>query len=173
MGNRWKGKISRTILNIFRSYNGIDVPKLLFLEELYEKNFVVPYVSRREQRVLSLHKFCLRHEATSNICSTMGKNILSIHTAQHSFNQFKNDNLELDDLPRSGRALELDLDVLKQLIEEDPRLTTRCLAERLGCVYATMETHLNQSDKSGSMVIGYYVNCHRVSSNLGLTLVWN
>ena len=44
MGNRWKGEISRTILNIFRPYNRIDVLKLPVLEELYEKTFVVPYV---------------------------------------------------------------------------------------------------------------------------------
>ena len=43
MGNRWKGEISRTMLNIFRPYNGIDILKLPFLEELYEKTFVVPY----------------------------------------------------------------------------------------------------------------------------------
>ena len=47
MGNKWKAEISRTILNIFRSYNGIDILKLLFLEELYEKKFVVPYVIGR------------------------------------------------------------------------------------------------------------------------------
>ena len=44
MGNRWKGEISRTIQNLFRFYNGIDILKLLFLEELYQKTFVVPYV---------------------------------------------------------------------------------------------------------------------------------
>ena len=44
MSNRWKAEISRTILNIFRPYNGIDVFKLPFLEELYEKTFVVSYV---------------------------------------------------------------------------------------------------------------------------------
>ena len=44
MGNTWKGEISRTFLNICRPYNAIDVLKLPFLEELYEKNFVVPYV---------------------------------------------------------------------------------------------------------------------------------
>ena len=44
MGNTWKGDFSRTILNIFRPYNGINVLKLSFLEELYEKTFVVPYV---------------------------------------------------------------------------------------------------------------------------------
>ena len=40
----WKDKISRTILNILPPYNGIDVLKLPFLEELYEKTFVVLYV---------------------------------------------------------------------------------------------------------------------------------
>ena len=44
MDDRWKGEILGTILNIFRRYNGIDVFKLPFLEELYEKTFVVPYV---------------------------------------------------------------------------------------------------------------------------------
>ena len=44
MGNRWKDEVSCTILNIFRPYNEIDVLKLPFLEELYEKTFVVPYV---------------------------------------------------------------------------------------------------------------------------------
>ena len=44
MGNKWKAEISRTTLNIFRPYNGMDVLKLPFLEELYEKIFLVPYV---------------------------------------------------------------------------------------------------------------------------------
>ena len=44
MSTTWKGEVSRTILNIFRSYNGIDVLILPCLEELYEKTFVVPYV---------------------------------------------------------------------------------------------------------------------------------
>ena len=47
MSNTWKGEISRTILNIFRPYNGIDIFKLPFLEQLYEKNFVVPYILSR------------------------------------------------------------------------------------------------------------------------------
>ena len=47
MSSRWKDEISRTILNLFRAYNGIDVLKLPFFEELYEKTFVVPYVHYR------------------------------------------------------------------------------------------------------------------------------
>jgi hypothetical protein len=70
---------------------------------------------------------------SGNICGMMGKDALSIRTTQHWFHQFKNGNFELDDLLRFRRPPEVDIDVLKQLIEEDPRLTTRCLAERLGC----------------------------------------
>ena len=83
-------------------------------------------LSRREIRVLLLHEFRLRRKATettNNICSTVGEDLLSIRTAQHCFNRFKNGNLELDDLLRSGRLLELDVELLKQLIEEDTRLT--------------------------------------------------
>jgi transposase len=70
-------------------------------------------IPRRELRVLLLHEFRLGHkatEATSNICGTMGKDALSIHTAHHWFNRFKNGNFELDDLPHSGRPLEVDME---------------------------------------------------------------
>ncbi|CAF5151551.1 unnamed protein product, partial [Rotaria magnacalcarata] len=40
------------------------------------------------------------------------------------------------------------MDLLKQLIEQDPRLTTRCLAERLGCSHITVETHLHELGKT-------------------------
>ena len=87
---------------------------------------------RREIRVLLLHEFLLGHKATetiNNICSTMGQGVLSIRTAQDWFNRFKNGNLEHDDLSRPGRPLEVDVDHLKQPIEQDLRLTSRCLAE--------------------------------------------
>ncbi len=42
----------------------------------------------------------------------------------------------------------MDIDVLKQLIEEDPRLTTLYLAERLGCSHTTVETHLAELGKT-------------------------
>jgi len=108
-------------------------------------------LSRREIRVLLLHEFRLGHKATeaaNNICSTMGEDVLSIRTAQHWFNRFKNGNLELDDLPRPGRPLEVDVDLLKQLIEQDPRLTSRCLAEQLGCSHTAVEKHLNELGKT-------------------------
>ena len=108
-------------------------------------------LSRREIHILLLHEFRLGHKATeaaNNICSTMGGDVLSIRMAQHWFNRFKNGNLELDDLPRPGRPLEVDVDLLKQLIEQDPRLTSRCLGERLGCFHTAVEKYLNELGKA-------------------------
>jgi transposase len=99
-------------------------------------------LSHREIRVLLLHEFRLGHkaaEAANNICSTMVEDVLSTRTVQNWFNRFRNGNFELDDLPRSGRPLELDMNLLRQLIIEDPRLTLRCLAEQLGCSHTAAE----------------------------------
>ena len=79
-------------------------------------------ISRIELRVLRLHEIRLRLkaiDATTNICDTMDKDALSICTAQHLLNRFKNGNFELDDLPRFGRPVEPEINVLKHLNEED------------------------------------------------------
>ncbi len=71
-------------------------------------------ISHRELRVLLLHEFRLSRKATeptSNICGKMGKDALSIRTAQHWFDRFKNGNFELNDLTHFGRPLEVDMDV--------------------------------------------------------------
>ena len=78
----------------------------------------------------------------------MGDDVLPIRTAQHCFNRFKNGNSKLDDLPRSGRPMELGVELLKQIIEEDPRLTSRYLAGQLECSHTTVEKHLNELGKT-------------------------
>jgi hypothetical protein len=108
-------------------------------------------ISCRELRVLLRHEFRLGREATettSNLCCTMGKDVLSVRIAQHWFHRFKHGNFERDDLPHTGRPLQMDMDLLKQFIEEDPRLTTRCSAERLGCSHITVEIHLHELGKT-------------------------
>ena len=85
----------------------------------------------------------------------MGENVLSIRTAQHCFNRFKRSgNLEFNDLPYSGRSMELNVKLLKQVIEEDPRLTSPYLAELLGCSRTTVEKHLNELDEIWSLDTG-------------------
>ena len=108
-------------------------------------------LSRKELRILLVHEFRLARnvtEAARNICSTKGEDALSIHTAQHWLNRFKSNNFELNDSRHARRPLEVDVDGLKQLIEEDPRLTACCLAERLGCSHPTVETHLSELGKT-------------------------
>ena len=107
-------------------------------------------LSCKELLVLLLHEFRLGRkakEAARNICSTMGEDTLSIRTAQHWFSWFKSGNFECNDSRHSGRPLEVDIDVLKQLIEVDPRLTTCCLAQQLGCCHTTVETHMSELGK--------------------------
>ena len=108
-------------------------------------------ISHRKRRLLLLHEFRLDRKATkatSNICSTMGKNILSVRTAQHCFHRFRNGNFELDDLPRTERSLQADMGLLKQLIEEDLSLTTRCIAERFGRSHTAVKSYLHKLSKT-------------------------
>ena len=42
----------------------------------------------------------------------------------------------------------MDLDRLKQLIEDDCQLTTRCLAQQFGCSHTTVELYLNELGKT-------------------------
>ena len=107
-------------------------------------------LSCEELRVFPFHEFRLGRKATEavrNICSAMGKDTLSICTVKDWFNRFKNGNFELNDSQHSRRPLEVDVDILKQLIEEGPRLTTCCLAQRLGCSHTTVEAHLRKLGK--------------------------
>lgn len=83
-------------------------------------------------------------EATQNICSAIGDGSISKTTAYDWYKRFKNKSFDLEDEARSGRPPEVDLDILKDLVESDPRLTTRCIASKLGCHHSTIEYHLHQ-----------------------------
>ena len=54
----------------------------------------------------------------------MDKDALSVRIAQHWFHRFTDGNFELDDLLHTGRSPHVEMGLLKQLIEEDPMLTT-------------------------------------------------
>ena len=77
----------------------------------------------------------------------MAEDTLSLPTAQHSFNQFNSGNFRLNHSRHSARAAEVNVDLLKHLIEEDLRMIPCCLAERLRCSHTTVETHLTELGK--------------------------
>ena len=107
-------------------------------------------LSRKEARLLLLHEFRLGHtatEATRNICATMGKGLLSYDTAKHWFQIFKEGKFGIEDKPHPGKESQVDVELLKQLIEDEPQSTSRDLAEKLECSHTTVEKHLHELGK--------------------------
>ena len=78
----------------------------------------------------------------------MGEKALSLRNAQLWLRRFRANDYEIEDSPISGRARVIDINELKAVIEEDPRQTTRCLAERFSCCHTTIETYLGELGKS-------------------------
>ena len=101
--------------------------------------------SKDHVRHCLLYGFQQHHSARAaagNICRYVGRGLISYVTASRWFNRFKGRDYSLEDQPRSGRPVEVDLDRLETLIESDPRHNTRCLAFMLGCSQSTIERHL-------------------------------
>ncbi|CAF3492592.1 unnamed protein product [Rotaria socialis] len=70
----------------------------------------------------------------------------------------------LKDRPRSGRPLEPDIERLKVLIEDNPRLTTRELSSMLGCNQSTIDRHLHEMGKVNKL--GTWVPHQLTSDNI-------
>ena len=108
-------------------------------------------ISHRKLQFILIHEFRLARRATeetSNMCGTMEKDALSLHIAQHWFYRFKNGNYNLDDLPHTGRSLQLNMGLLKQLIEKGPKLTRQRSGEQFGCSDIAVEAHLHELGKT-------------------------
>ncbi|CAF1504592.1 unnamed protein product [Rotaria sordida] len=63
--------------------------------------------------------------AARNICAALGEGAVADRTCRDWFKRFRERDISLEDHPRSGRPLESDIERLKVLIEDNPRLTTR------------------------------------------------
>ena len=72
-----------------------------------------------------LYEFQLKRnaqDAHANITSVFG-DVLSISRCYEWFKRFKSGDYDLKNRPRSSRSQEMDNDVLKELVESDPRLS--------------------------------------------------
>lgn len=96
-----------------------------------------------------LYEFNQKHsaaEATRRINSVYEK-ALDQRKVRRWFVEFKNGNFELDDAPRSGRPLTINNQVLRNLVEKDPRLTVDEIAKKMGAPRSTVFDHLKSIGK--------------------------
>ncbi|XP_017765118.1 PREDICTED: histone-lysine N-methyltransferase SETMAR-like [Eufriesea mexicana] len=85
--------------------------------------------------------------AAIKINSVHGAHTISVRTAQKWCKQFKVGESSIYDEPRSGRPANLDNDVLKNLVESEPRLTVDQIAERMDSSHGTVFHHLKETRK--------------------------
>ena len=126
MGNTWKGEISRTILNIFRPYNGIDVLKLSLLKELYEKTFVMPYV------VLLMGKFESTTVVKRKWQSDFGKTTPTEHQIRTIVERFCASEI-VEDWSQSGRLTGINqekVDEVNHFLQTHPWSSVRGLLQK-------------------------------------------
>ena len=81
------------------------------------------------------------------ICQSIGDQAVSYDTGKVWFKKFREGQFCLEDEPHPGRPSEVNIQLLEQLIENDPRQTSRGLAVELGCSHTTIEKHLHEIGK--------------------------
>ena len=86
-------------------------------------------------------------EATNFICTTYGENALDVRSCQNWFTKFRSGDFNLNDKERSGRPVEVNDDLLQELLEEDPRQSTRQLAKQLSVSQPTVWNRLQTLGK--------------------------
>lgn len=82
-------------------------------------------------------------ESSRCINAAFGEGTVSERNARFWFQRFHDGNFDLEDRPRAGRPSTVDRDRLQQVVEADPRMTARELAETLGVHNSTVINHLH------------------------------
>ena len=97
-----------------------------------------------------LYEFHLKKtatKATESICFAYGTYALDVRVCQNWFAQFKAGDFDLNDKERSGRPIEANDEELEELLEEDPRQSTRELALALSVSQTTICNRLKALGK--------------------------
>ncbi|CAK9820142.1 Histone-lysine N-methyltransferase SETMAR, partial [Anthophora quadrimaculata] len=86
------------------------------------------------------------NEAVNKITDTYG-DVLKLNKCHRWFKKFKNGNRNLKDAARKGRPQKLDDDILKAMVDSDPRQTIEELSLKIGCPWSTVQDHLRRIGK--------------------------
>lgn len=80
--------------------------------------------------------------ACKNLCAVFGKDIVNVRTCQRWFSKFRSGDLSLEESDRSGRPSKIDNDVQRSMLENNPHLTSREIAEEFGIHHTTVGDHI-------------------------------
>ena len=103
-------------------------------------------LSRGDFRVIFLFKFKLGDTASHTVeelCKAFGPSCVSVKTVERWFRKFRAGDFDLKDAPIEGRPSEIDDDLIKSELEQDPSLSTVKLSERLGFSEEAIRRHLH------------------------------
>ena len=86
-------------------------------------------------------------ETAKKICSVYGQGVITDRQVRNWFSKFRSGDTSLRDEPRPGRSSDLDQDALRELVECNPRKSTRELALDLNTSQSTICRHLKKIGK--------------------------
>ncbi|XGW29516.1 hypothetical protein V3C99_008947 [Haemonchus contortus] len=81
-----------------------------------------------------------------------GEGVISYRTCKSCLAKSEEGDFSLEDAPKWGQPMELDLEVLRFTAEEDPYLTTRGMATMLGYNHSTTVHGLEQLGKVAKLL---------------------
>ncbi|KAL1139196.1 hypothetical protein AAG570_009255 [Ranatra chinensis] len=83
-------------------------------------------------------------ETCRKICAVYGEDAVTERVCQKWFSRFRSGNFSVQDAPRSGRPTEINSDEVKEMVDTNPRYTTRQIADILKISKSSVENHLHQ-----------------------------
>lgn len=86
-------------------------------------------------------------EATRNICSAYGKDVLDVRKCQRWFAKFRSGDMSLENKPGQGRISDFDQDALRVLVEANPCVSQQELAESFNSSQPTISRQLQSIGK--------------------------
>ena len=108
-------------------------------------------LSKRDIRAMMLYEFKRGTNAaktTQEINKTFGENLVSPSTVQKWFKKFREGSEDLENEKREKPESVLDNDVLREVVEANPRTTVRELARKLNVSKSTVSRHLQEIEKT-------------------------
>lgn len=105
-------------------------------------------------RTILLHEFRLGHKVTEtveNVNKAWGDGTAAKRTVQRWFQKFRNGNESLEDKEKTGRPSDVDDDLLKQIVQEDPRQSVSDIALKMHVSKSTAFEHLKSIGKVKKM----------------------